>query len=78
MDSLESKQASQRLKSQLGSHLYRGAPSQFSAVIPLGQIDDQGDAKWIVIRGQLWGYNDTPCGRPTRGRLIDCPGVGRP
>jgi hypothetical protein len=33
-----------------------------------GEIHDQGDAKWIVIRGQLRGHNDTPCRRPTPGR----------
>jgi hypothetical protein len=26
---------------------------------------DQGDAKWIVIRGQLRGDNDMPFGQPT-------------
>jgi hypothetical protein len=25
-----------------------------------GELHDQGDAKWIVIRGQLRGHNDTP------------------
>jgi hypothetical protein len=29
------------------------------------KFHDQGDADWIVIRGQLRGHNDTPCGRPT-------------
>jgi hypothetical protein len=28
----------------------------------LGEFHDQGDARWIVIRGQLRGYNDTPSG----------------
>jgi hypothetical protein len=32
---------------------------------PMGEFHDQGDAKWIVIRGQLRGHNDTPFGRPT-------------
>jgi len=27
-----------------------------------GKLHDQGDAKWIVIRGQLRGHNDTPYG----------------
>jgi hypothetical protein len=36
----------------------------------MGEFHDQGDAKWIVIRGQLRGPNDTPFGRPTPGRLI--------
>jgi hypothetical protein len=35
-----------------------------------GEFHDQGDAKWIVIRGQLRGHNDIPFGRPTPGRLI--------
>jgi hypothetical protein len=30
---------------------------------PAGEFHDQGDAKWIVIRGQLWGHNDTLAGR---------------
>jgi hypothetical protein len=29
-----------------------------------GEFHDQGDAKWIVIRLQLRGHNDMPCGRP--------------
>jgi hypothetical protein len=43
-----------------------------------GEFHDQGDAKWIVFRGQLWGHNDTPFGRLTLGRPIARPGVGRP
>ena len=43
-----------------------------------GEFHDQGDAKWIVIRGPLRGHKDTPFGRPTPGRPIDRPGVGRP
>jgi hypothetical protein len=43
-----------------------------------GRFHDQGDAKWIVIRGQLWGHNDTPCRRPTPGWPISRPGVGHP
>jgi hypothetical protein len=39
-----------------------------------GDVHDQGDAKWIVIRTSLWGHNNTPCGRPDPGR----PGPGRP
>jgi hypothetical protein len=31
----------------------------------IGEFHDQGEAKWIVIRGQLRGHNDTPFGRPT-------------
>jgi hypothetical protein len=30
-----------------------------------GKFHDQGDAKWIVIREQLRGHNNTPFGRPT-------------
>jgi hypothetical protein len=44
----------------------------------LGEFHDQGDAKWIVIRAPLSGHNDTPFGRPSPGRLISNPGVGRP
>jgi hypothetical protein len=43
-----------------------------------GKFHDQGDAKWIVIGGQLSGHNDTPFGRPTPGRPIDPQGVGHP
>jgi hypothetical protein len=43
-----------------------------------GEFYDQGDAKWIVIRGPSRGYTDTPFGRPTPGRPIGRPGVGRP
>jgi hypothetical protein len=32
-----------------------------------GQFHDQGDAKWIVIREQLRGNNNTPFWRPTPG-----------
>jgi hypothetical protein len=32
-----------------------------------GRFHDQGDDKWIVIRGSLWGHNDTPCGWPVPG-----------
>jgi hypothetical protein len=39
----------------------------------LGEFHDQGDAKWIVIRGQLRDPNDTPCGQPTSGRPISRP-----
>jgi hypothetical protein len=46
--------------------------------IYLGEFHDQGDAKWIVIRGKLRGHNDTPFGQPTPSRPIGRPGVGRP
>jgi hypothetical protein len=32
-------------------------------IVP-GEFHDQGDAKWVVIRGQLRGHNDMPFGRP--------------
>jgi hypothetical protein len=35
-----------------------------------GKFHDQEDAKWIVIRRQLWVHNDTPFG------LIGRPGFG--
>jgi hypothetical protein len=44
----------------------------------IGEFHDQGDAKWIVIREQLRGHNNTPFGRPTSSRSIGRPGVGRP
>jgi hypothetical protein len=34
-----------------------------------GDLHDQADANWIVIRGMLWGHNDMPCGRPTPAGL---------
>jgi hypothetical protein len=43
---------------------------------PVSEFHDHGDAKWIVIRGQLWDLNDTPFGRPTLFRPIGRPGVG--
>jgi hypothetical protein len=39
------------------------------------EFHDQGDAKWMVIRGQLWGHNDKPFRRRTPGRPIGRPGV---
>jgi ribosomal protein L21 len=47
-------------------------------VVVVGEFHDQGDVKWIVIRGQLRGHNDTPFGWPTPGRPISRPGVRRP
>jgi hypothetical protein len=43
-----------------------------------GELHDQVDDKWIVIRGQLRGHNDKPFGRPTPGRPIGGLVVGRP
>jgi hypothetical protein len=53
---------------------------QEEATMPLEEIlgEFQAGAKWIVIRGPLRGYNDTPCGRPTPGRPIGHPRVGHP
>jgi hypothetical protein len=39
------------------------------------EFHDQGDAKWIVIRGPLRGHKDTPFGWPTHGRPIGRPGA---
>jgi hypothetical protein len=41
-----------------------------------GEFRDQGDANWILIRGQLRGHNDRPFGRPTPGQPIGRAGVG--
>jgi hypothetical protein len=38
------------------------------------EFHDQGDGKKIIIRGQLWGHNDTPFA-PSGSQS---PGVGRP
>jgi hypothetical protein len=47
--------------------------------LKVGKFLDQGDAtKWIAIRRQLRGHNDTPFGRPTPGRPIGWPVDGRP
>jgi hypothetical protein len=44
-------------------------PFQHSTTVikVLGEFHDQGDAKGIIIRGQLCGHNDMPCGRPAPG-----------
>jgi hypothetical protein len=42
-----------------------------------GELHGQGDARWVVIRGQLRGQNDMPIGRPTSGRPIGRSGVDR-
>jgi hypothetical protein len=41
-----------------------------------GELNDQLNTKWIVIKGPLRGHNDVPCGQPTPGRSIGC--LGRP
>jgi hypothetical protein len=35
----------------------------------------EADAEWIVIRGRLWGHNNSPCGQPTPGWPIGSQGV---
>jgi hypothetical protein len=59
-------------------HILRGQVRQNIKLILIGKFHDQGDAKQIVIRGQLWSHNDTPCGRLTPGRPIGRPGIGYP
>jgi hypothetical protein len=41
---------------------------------PSGEFHDQGDARWVVIRGQLRRRNDTPFRWPTPGQPIGQPG----
>jgi hypothetical protein len=48
----------------------------FKRETPSGQFYNQGDTKWIVIRGQLRGHNDTPFRRPTLVRPIGRQVVG--
>jgi hypothetical protein len=43
-----------------------------------GEFHDQGDAKWIVIRGHLRGHNDILVRRPTPRRPISLLGVSYP
>jgi hypothetical protein len=45
---------------------------QRSQVQTDGQFHDPGDAEWMVIRGQLRGFNDTPS-RPISRQVIGCP-----
>jgi hypothetical protein len=54
------------------SRLYRSR-RQAKDQLAVGKFHDLGDAKCIVIRGQLRGHNDTPFGRPTPCRLISRP-----
>jgi hypothetical protein len=42
-----------------------------------GGFQDQGDAKWILIRGSLWSHYVTLCGRPTPDLPTGHPGVCR-
>jgi hypothetical protein len=39
----------------------------------MGEFHDQGDTKWLVIRGQLRGHNDKPFGQPTPGPVVGFP-----
>jgi hypothetical protein len=83
-DSHEDSEPTDLSISRLDSGIAEGSESAKDNVeiditdIKLGKFHDQRDAKWIVIRGQLRGHNDTPFGRPTPGRIIGRPGVGRP
>jgi hypothetical protein len=43
-----------------------------------GEFLDKGDAKWIVIRGQLRGHNNMPFGWPTSSQPIGHSVVGCP
>jgi hypothetical protein len=49
----------------------------FKCDLFIGGFQDQGDAKWIVIREQLRGHNAMPFGQPTAtpGWPIGRPGV---
>jgi hypothetical protein len=58
--------------------LPRPKPGSPRSVHVNGKFHGQGDAKWIVIRGQLRGHNDTLCGGPAPSWPIGRPGSGRP
>jgi hypothetical protein len=62
---------------QIGSPIFPAGNAKIKSETVIGKFHDQGDDKWMVIRGQLRGYNDTPFGRPTPGRPFGCPVVGR-
>jgi hypothetical protein len=55
-----------------------GTPTKTVFGAMKGKFHDQGDAKWIVIKGQSRGHNNMPFGQPTPGWLIGRPGVGHP
>jgi hypothetical protein len=44
-------------------------PTVGEALAGEGEGHDQADAGWIVIRRPLRGHNDTPFGRPPKGRI---------
>jgi hypothetical protein len=50
------------LESQSQRIQRRQAFAAFFDVVAGGKFQGQADAKWIVIRGSLWGHNDIPCG----------------
>jgi hypothetical protein len=49
-------------------------PAWYECGKVVGEFHDQGDAKWIVIRG----HNNMPFGRPTSSRPIGHPVVSCP
>jgi hypothetical protein len=49
----------------------------FLTIYVSGELHNQGDAKWIVIKGQLQGHNNMPFGQATPGQPIGRPAVGR-
>jgi hypothetical protein len=53
-----------------------GSNYQLPKLICKGELHDQGDEEWIVIRGSLWGHKDMTCGRPAPGRPVGRPGSG--
>jgi hypothetical protein len=62
----------------VGQQLFDRFVDELISTESAGKFHDQGDAEWIVIRGQLRGHNDTPCGRPNPVRPIGRPRVGHP
>jgi hypothetical protein len=44
--------------------------SKMSSNLYSGEFHDQGDAKWIVIRGQLRGHKDMPLGGQSPAGLL--------
>jgi hypothetical protein len=55
-----------------------GEAGQASRQLAAGGYHDQGDAEWIVTRGQLRGHNDMPFGRPTPGQPVGRPRADPP
>jgi hypothetical protein len=50
-------------------------PSKEAHELKTGKFHDQADARWIEIRGQLRGHNDTPFGRSTPSRPMAARGL---